>query len=103
MKLHIRIIGFFTVVFFLCIVASIADAKDTRYVVVFQNEQVPENAVQLIEAAGGRLVKTLPSIGVVIAVSSSPDFATSLGNTAGIESVSVERSLKVQEAGPQNL
>lgn len=99
MKLHIRIIGFFTVVFFLCIVASIADAKDTRYVVVFQNEQVPENAVQLIEAAGGRLVKTLPSIGVVIAVSSSPDFATSLGNTAGIESVSVERSLKVQEAG----
>jgi len=100
MKRRMNILVFITVLFFLCsITTTMADAKDIRYVVVFQNEQVPENAAQLIEAAGGRLVKTLPSIGVVIAVSSSPDFASSLSNTPGIDSVSVERSLKVQGAG----
>ena len=94
MKRRMKILGFITVLFFLCIITTMADAKDTRYVVVFQNEQVPENAAQLIEAAGGRLVKTFPDIGVVIAVSISPDFASSLSNTPGIDSVSAERSLK---------
>jgi lantibiotic leader peptide-processing serine protease len=99
MKCSKKILGFLAVLFFLCIITTMADAKDTRYVVVFENEQVPENAAQLIEAAGGRLIKTLPDIGVGIAVSSKAGFASSLSNTPGIESVSVERSLKVQGAG----
>jgi subtilisin family serine protease len=98
MKLHIRIIGLLTTLFIFCIIAATAHAKDTRYVVVFQNQNIPENAAQLIEAAGGRLVKTLPSIGVVIAVSNNPGFASSLSNTPGIDSVSMERSLRVQNA-----
>jgi lantibiotic leader peptide-processing serine protease len=99
MKCSKKILGFLAVLFFLCIITTMADAKDTRYVVVFENEQVPENAAQLIEAAGGRLVKTLPEIGVGIAVSSSPDFVSSVSTIRGIVSVSVERSLRVQGTG----
>lgn len=77
-----------------------AEGDAERYVVVFAGSRIPKQATQMVEAAGGELIKTLPEVGVGIAVSSDPGFADSLKGVRGVHSVGAERfhSLPATEA-----
>ena len=68
-----------------------AATQASRYVVLFKNGQIPADAAQLVQGAGGRLVKTFPSAGIAIAVSDNPDFDSSLGRSIPVDSVSYAR------------
>ena len=59
-----------------------------RYVLVYNGNSVPVKARAAIEAAGGQLVSTLPQVGVAVAVSSDPDFATAAAGS-GVQAVGV--------------
>jgi lantibiotic leader peptide-processing serine protease len=60
----------------------------SRFVVLLKNDQIPSDARQLIEAAGGRIVKTFSSVGIIVATSENPDFVSSLAFSSPVESVS---------------
>lgn len=69
----------------------LAATPASRFVVLFKNDQIPANATQLIGAAGGRIVKSFPSVGIVIATSGNPDFESSLAFSTPVEAVSSAR------------
>jgi lantibiotic leader peptide-processing serine protease len=68
-----------------------AVTSESRYVVLFKNDQIPPDASGIITAAGGRLVKTFPSAGIGIALSSNPDFTSALNFSTPVDSVSSAR------------
>jgi lantibiotic leader peptide-processing serine protease len=89
-----RILSVFALSALLAVIFSpplLAADPVSRYVVLFKNEQIPADAPQLIAAAAGRIVKTFPSAGIVIATSANPDFASSLAFSTPVESVSSAR------------
>lgn len=59
----------------------------TRWVINFNGNSIPANAAWSIERAGGELVRTLPQVGVAIAVSSDPAFDANLGKAGRVHSV----------------
>lgn len=63
----------------------------SRFVVLFKNDQVPADAAQLVEGAGGKIVRTFPSAGIAIAESDKPDFDSVLGKSIPVDSVSFVR------------
>lgn len=76
-----------------------AEGASSRYVVACNSESsAPANVSQLIQAAGGSLVKDLGEIGVVIAESSDPSFAAVLGQNPAIKAVSPDRNIRDLEA-----
>ncbi len=68
-----------------------AATQPSRYVVLFKNDNIPADAPQLIAAAGGRIVKTFPSVGIVVAASENSAFESSLAFSTPVESVSSVR------------
>lgn len=68
-----------------------AATPESRYVVLFRNDNVPADAARIIEAAGGRLIKTFPSAGIGIVLSSNPDFTSALTFSTPVDSVSSAR------------
>ena len=68
-----------------------AATPSSRFVVLFKNDQIPADAAQLVEGAGGRLVKTFPSAGIAIAESEKADFDSALGISIPVDSVSLAR------------
>jgi lantibiotic leader peptide-processing serine protease len=69
----------------------LAATPASRFVVLFKNDQIPVDAAQLIGVAGGRIVKSFPSVGIVIATSGNPDFESSLALSTPVEAVSSTR------------
>jgi subtilisin family serine protease len=68
-----------------------AATQPSRYVVLFRNDQIPADAPQLIGAAAGRIVKSFPSAGIVIATSENPGFESAFNFSTQVESVSSAR------------
>lgn len=66
----------------------VPQAESERYVLVYNGTGIPARAEASINAAGGRLVLTLPQVGVAVAVSSNPDFATA-AQASGVQAVGV--------------
>ena len=64
-----------------------AQAHAERYVVLYKTNALPKKFEQEIEQAGGKLARALPSVGVVIAESSRPDFEAVMGSARGVQSV----------------
>ena len=64
--------------------AGIADAG--RYVVLYKQQAVPADAADQIARAGGRLLAAYDEIGVAVAESSEPRFASAVGRDARVES-----------------
>ncbi len=62
-----------------------AQSLSGRYVVVFNGNGIPSNAADLVAAAGGQLVRTLPEVGVGIAVSSNPNFLNAVKGARGVQ------------------
>jgi subtilisin family serine protease len=89
-----RILSVFALSAVLAVIFSpplFAATQASRYVVLFRNNQIPADAPQLIAAAGGRIVKSFPSAGIVIATSANPDFTSSLAFSTPVDSVSNAR------------
>jgi len=74
-------------------------ASSERYVLVYNGNKVPAKAKEAIEAAGGQLVKTLPQVGVAVAVSSNPDFAAAAAKGSGVQAVGVAPATAVPDSG----
>ena len=74
-------------------------AAGETYVVLYRQHAVPADAATRIARAGGRLVVSYDAIGVAVAESSSPTFATALNNDSRIEGVVVSNR-PVAKVGP---
>lgn len=61
--------------------------EEQSYVVLYRQEAVPTSAPSDIRSAGGKLVASFPAIGVAVARSSSPGFASKLARNAAVDSV----------------
>ena len=59
-------------------------AQSIRYVISVPGNQLPWGLAEAVTAANGSLVRTLPKVGVAIAVSSNTSFAQSLSRRLGI-------------------
>ena len=91
MKKLIISVGIFTILtVYLPLSLALADTQ-TRYTVVFKGNQIPKKASHIISKAGGVLVKTLPQVGIGIAVSDDPEFTHSLKGVKEIHSAGLER------------
>ena len=79
-------------------VQRLAAADATRYVVVFEHRRaIPTDANALVHAAGGSIVQTLPQVGVAIATSDDPDFASALEAERGVRAVGAEGAFRLLE------
>jgi lantibiotic leader peptide-processing serine protease len=64
-----------------------AQGESIRWVINYNRTTIPANAEANIAAAGGTLVRTLPEVGIAIAVSSDPNFPGALTSVPGVHSV----------------
>jgi lantibiotic leader peptide-processing serine protease len=89
-----RILSVFALSALLAVIFSqplFAASPASRYLVLFKNDQIPAAAPQLIANAGGRIVKTFPAVGIVIATADNTAFESSLAFSTPVESVSSVR------------
>ncbi|MGD0842839.1 MAG: S8 family serine peptidase [Geobacteraceae bacterium] len=82
--------------------ALFAATQASRYVVLFKNDHIPVDAHQLIEGAGGRIVRSFPSVGIVVATSENPVFESSLAFSTPVESVSSARFRPLPGGSPHS-
>jgi lantibiotic leader peptide-processing serine protease len=68
---------------------SAAAGESTRFIINYSGSSIPGNAAATIKAAGGQLERTLPQVGVAIAVSDHPGFASMVQGKPGVHSVGV--------------
>jgi lantibiotic leader peptide-processing serine protease len=74
-----------------------AEGETARYVVVFDEDNVPGNASRTISNAGGTLVSILDSVGVAMAKSDQSDFAARLESASGVYLVGEEQYFTVPD------
>lgn len=77
--------------------SAAAQQDNTRWVINFNGNSIPANTARSIEAAGGELVRTFPQVGVAIAVSSDPSFATEMSNVRRVHSVGSVPTMSVPD------
>ena len=88
------VFGALVAVFVLCVVAvgvapsaAVSSASST-YLVLFKKQALPSDAAAAMTKAGGTLVSSYGQIGVVVASSDSPTFASALAKDINVEGVS---------------
>ena len=64
--------------------------EEQRYLVVFRDNSVPNDAQAIVRNAGGSLVGTIPTVGLGFATSADPGFADALRGSARVANVDVE-------------
>src|SRR5210317_1333214 len=55
-----------------------AEQAEGRYVILFEEQAIPDGFAEMVEAAGGRLARSFPQVGVAIAVSSDAGFVEAM-------------------------
>jgi subtilisin family serine protease len=68
------------------LLAAAASAAPRPYVITYTSNQVPANAASTIAAAGGRLIRTIPQVGVAIAQAERAGFASSMRKNTSVAS-----------------
>jgi lantibiotic leader peptide-processing serine protease len=76
---------------------TMAQGETTRWVINFTGNSLPNNAGANIAAAGGQLVRAFPQVGVAIAESSNPNFATTMKGFPRVHSVGEVGVISVPE------
>jgi subtilisin family serine protease len=72
----------------LAVLLQVTEASAERYLVAFKNKNVGDaTAGQTIAAAGGQMVRNLPALGVTLASSDDPAFASRLAAVQSVRSV----------------
>ncbi len=74
-------------------IPAAAGDETLRYVVAFQGNGIPRNVEKAVDEAGGKLIETFSEVGIGIAVSSNPNFASKLTKAKGVYEVGLERYL----------
>lgn len=77
---------------------STAAAPATQFVILMKKNAVPADLAAQVEAAGGRLVHSIPQVGVAIAVAGSSDFAAAIAADKRVASVGLEPAAGLPEA-----
>lgn len=72
-----------------------AGGTEKDYLVVFASEDIPFGAPDLIKAAGGKVLTTIPQLGIVVASSANPKFADSLGKNKSVLGVGPDLEIKL--------
>ena len=83
----------------LLFVSTPASAGQLTYILLYQSNAVPANAATALRAAGGSLVWSYGEIGVAIAQSSDPNFASNVRKLAGVQGAASTTGLGVQMDG----
>jgi subtilisin family serine protease len=82
------IVGFVTITILSGLTLSVqGGAPEGRYIVLFRGHELPADLESSVASAGGRLVRSMPEVGVAIALSDTEDFARSVRRIAGVTSV----------------
>ena len=68
----------------LAVLSTSAMAGEGRYVILMKNDKLPKGLEADIEAAGGKIVRTLPQVGIAIATSADEGFIDSASGIKGI-------------------
>jgi lantibiotic leader peptide-processing serine protease len=68
-----------------------------RYIVLSKSNQIPRGLEERIAQAGGRVVGTIPEIGVLIAEPVTPDFVARASRAPGVESVTPDFIVQLTE------
>ena len=74
MKKIVVVLSLILIVAMMGIVPVSAEATEGRYIILMKKNDIPADLASQVEAAGGTLVRTLPEVGIAIAVSSDPGF-----------------------------
>jgi subtilisin family serine protease len=83
----------------LAVSASALAAGSETYIVLYKANSVPANAATTLSAAGGKLVWSYGQIGVAIAQSADPSFASKARKGAGVQDAASTTGLAVQVDG----
>lgn len=86
MKKIVVVLSLILIVVMVGIVPVSAEATEGRYIILMKKNDIPAELVSQVEAAGGTLVRTLPEVGIAIAVSSDPGFVAEM---EGLKTVSL--------------
>jgi lantibiotic leader peptide-processing serine protease len=76
---------------------TMAQGETTRWVINFTGNSIPNNAAANISSAGGQLLRSFPQVGVAIAESSNPNFATAMKGFRRVHSVGEVGVISVPE------
>ncbi len=67
--------------------SSVAQGETRSYLVLADNNRLPNGLVQAIEAAGGTVTNTIPAIGIVVVSSDASDFEAQVVRISGVSAV----------------
>lgn len=95
---------------------AFAQQVEARYVINFTGDQLPADLEAQIQAAGGVLVRTLPEVGIAIAVSTDSNFSSAIAASKDVTSAgavpfyssslideTVKESVLAEQPTPQDL
>jgi len=82
------------------LVPPVSPSTSGQYVVVLEDWDVPEAALEEIRAAGGEVIRALPQIGVVFVRAQDPDFPSRVAGLAGVEAVGPDKLLELRPVEP---
>lgn len=71
-----------------------------RFIILANSNGIPRGLEQRVAQAGGRVVNTIPEIGVLIAEPLAPDFATRAARLPGVESVAPDLLIQFTDPRP---
>lgn len=71
-----------------------ASGVSQSYIVLARGSKIPSGLTTAIAAAGGTVTRTVPQIGMVVASSDNPDFASQVAGAKGVQSVSLNATLQ---------
>ncbi|MEE4195849.1 MAG: S8 family serine peptidase [Anaerolineae bacterium] len=89
MKKFLVVLSLILIVAMVGIVPVAAEGPEGRYIILLKKNAIPADLASQVEAAGGTLVRTLPEVGIAIAVSSDPDFTSEIGGLKTVSMVGV--------------
>lgn len=89
-------------------IASIQVAHADRYIILYKKHSLPAELDSTVDAIGGQVVARIDQVGIAIAESDNPNFATQMGSDVKVKSVGVEPVWSLPEhtatmAGPEAL
>jgi lantibiotic leader peptide-processing serine protease len=87
MKRSVVLILLVALIVVLSVSTVTAQGETIRWIINYRAASIPANAAANIEAAGGQLVRTLPQVGIAIAVSNDLNFANAMKGVRGVHSV----------------
>lgn len=88
-----------TVLALISLMGPAAAQAPVTYVILGSGSSLPANLAAMVSASGGKLETTVDAIGVAIATSSEPEFATAMASWQGIEGTAADVQSRLFQPG----